>query len=70
MTHTVVSVLSTTDDYFKFYRYADNRELSLQEGHFFQQPFDVVLGAQVAQKLGYNLEQSLIIAHGTGSVSY
>lgn len=68
--HRGFRVLGTTDDYFKFYRYADERTLSLKEGQFFRQPFDVVLGAQVAKKLGYDLGQSLIIAHGTGSVSF
>lgn len=68
--HRGFRVLGTTTDYFTRYRYRDGQALAVSEGEIFSDLFDVVLGADVAQSLGYKLGDSIIIAHGVGSISF
>ena len=67
--HRGYRVLGTTQDYFEHFRYARNRSLAFAQGKPFAQLHDAVLGAEVAEKLGYQLGQSVVIAHGAGDVS-
>ena len=67
--HQGFRVMGTTDDYFQYFRYARNHKLAFSAGHAFENTYDAVLGAEVAEKLGYQLEQKLILAHGAGKVS-
>ena len=68
--HRGFRVLGTSQDYFEHFRYARNRSLELARGKRFEGPHDAVLGAEVARALGYQLGQSIVIAHGTGEVSF
>jgi putative ABC transport system permease protein len=68
--HRGFRVLGTTQDYFKHIKYGAKQSLSFAEGDAFQQLFDVVLGADVAAKLGYGMGDDIVIAHGAGSVSF
>ncbi|MBY4676274.1 ABC transporter permease [Marinobacterium arenosum] len=68
--HRGFRVLGTNQDYFRHYRYGAERQLSFAEGQPFDDLYDVVLGAEVAQKLGYKLGQQLVIAHGMGNTSF
>lgn len=68
--HRGFRVLGTTADYFTHYRYGRGRALEFAAGQPFDDVFDAVLGADVAQKLGYTLEQSIVISHGIGDVSF
>jgi putative ABC transport system permease protein len=63
-------VLGTTADYFEHYRIAGGRSLEFAAGVRFAGPHDAVLGADVARELGYELDSELVIAHGTGDVSF
>jgi putative ABC transport system permease protein len=63
-------VLGTTADYFKHYHYGRNHSLVFRGGDKFQALHDVVLGAEVADQLGYQLKQKVVISHGTGNVSF
>src|SRR5262249_9194666 len=47
-----------------------DRRLSLASGKRFEDIHDAVLGAEVARALGYDVGQSIVIAHGTGEVSF
>ena len=67
--HRGYRVLGTTQDYFEHFRYARNRSLEFAQGKPFAQLHDAVLGAEVAETLGYRLGQSIVIAHGAGDVS-
>jgi putative ABC transport system permease protein len=62
--------LGTTAEYFEHYRYGQRRPLEFAEGQAFEGVYGAVLGAQVARQLGYTLGEEIIIAHGTGSVSF
>ncbi|MGB0466172.1 MAG: ABC transporter permease [Pontibacterium sp.] len=68
--HRGYRVLGTTGDYFKHYRYGRDRALTFGAGQPFNHLHDVVLGAAVADKLGYQLGQKVVIAHGIGSTSF
>ncbi|SEQ43310.1 putative ABC transport system permease protein [Amphritea atlantica] len=68
--HRGYRVLGTTGDYFKYYRYGRKHPLVFRDGHPFVALHDVVLGAEVAQTLGYQLGQKVIISHGIGSTSF
>lgn len=68
--HKGYKVLGTTRDYFAHYRFAKNLPLTFTAGGPFAGMSDVVLGAEVARKLGYQLGDHLELSHGTGSTSF
>lgn len=68
--HKGFSVIGTTDDYFKYYKYAHKQSVFFIQGEAFKRLYEVVLGADVAKSLGYDLNQSLVMSHGTGKVSF
>jgi putative ABC transport system permease protein len=68
--HRGFRVLGTTPDYFKHYRYRRTNTLAFAEGKPFEDLFDAVVGADVANALGYKLGDRVVIAHGLGSVSF
>ncbi|MEL6360926.1 MAG: ABC transporter permease [Pseudomonadota bacterium] len=68
--HGGYRVLGTSTDYFDHYRYGSKTNLSLAEGVVFEEVFDAVLGAEVAQKLGYKLGDEFDISHGIQSAGF
>jgi putative ABC transport system permease protein len=68
--HQGYRVMGTNADYFEHFRFAGGRRLEISEGRIFKGVFDAVLGADVARKLAYRLNDSMIIAHGAGKVSF
>jgi putative ABC transport system permease protein len=50
--HNGFSVIGTTDDYFKYFKYADKQKISFQQGESFKRLYEIVLGADVAKKFG------------------
>jgi putative ABC transport system permease protein len=68
--HRGFRVLGTTPAYFDHYRYARNRPLEIAEGQRFSDLYDAVVGAEVAEKLGYEIDDSIIVAHGASDVSF
>lgn len=68
--HRGFRVLGTTAAYFEHYRYGRDRRLSFEQGQPFADLYDAVLGAEVADALGYKIGDSIIVAHGAGEVSF
>jgi len=68
--HRGYRVLGTNNDYFRYFRYGEQRQLSLAQGREFSAVYETVLGADVAKKLGYELGQQIILSHGVGKVSF
>jgi len=68
--HRGFRVLGTSHDYFGHFRFARDRRLVLASGKPFEDAHDAVLGAEVARELGYDVGRSIVIAHGTGEVSF
>ena len=68
--HRGYRVMGTSPAYFEHYRYARSQPLQLSSGRAFaDDPFEVVLGAEVAQALNYQLDQELVLAHGVATIS-
>ncbi|MEK8081058.1 ABC transporter permease [Pseudomonas sp. XK-1] len=68
--HRGYRVMGTSPAYFEHYRYARSQPLQLSSGRaFVDDPFEVVLGAEVAQALNYQLDQELVLAHGVATIS-
>ncbi|MHB1370424.1 MAG: ABC transporter permease [Pseudomonadaceae bacterium] len=68
--HRGYRVLGTSPAYFQHYRFGRQQPLQLAEGRAFaDDPFEVVLGAEVAQNLGYRLDERIVLAHGVAKVS-
>jgi len=68
--HRGFRVLGTTQAYFEHYRYSRDRHLVIAEGKQFADLYDAVLGAEVAEKLGYKIGDSIVVAHGASDVSF
>ena len=68
--HRGFRVMGTTRGYFEHYRYARTESLAFASGGPFEDVFDAVLGAEVAERLGYALGDSIIVSHGVGEVSF
>ncbi|WP_315982867.1 ABC transporter permease [Aliamphritea spongicola] len=68
--HRGYRVVGTNTDYFKHYKYGRKQPLVFTEGQQFSALHDVVLGAEVAAKLGYQMGDELVVAHGTGNASF
>jgi len=68
--HKGFRVLGTDHTYFKHFRYGNQHSLLFEKGKAFDDVFDVVLGSQVADKLGYKLGDKLVLAHGIAKTSF
>ncbi len=68
--HRGYRVMGTTGDYFSHYQYGRRQHLELSQGRAFaDDPFEVVLGAEVAEALHYTLGDKLVLAHGVAAIS-
>ena len=66
--HRGFAVIGTTTVYFEHFRYADRRLLTFASGKPFADIFDAVVGADVAEQLGYQLGDSIVLNHGAGGI--
>jgi len=68
--HRGYPVLGTSSDYFRYFRYGLKTPLVIAAGRPFADGrddlFSAVLGAEVAQQLGYRLGQRIVLSHGSG----
>ena len=67
--HRGFRVVGTSEAYFEHYRYGRERPLRFTTGEPFSGVYDAVLGADVAETLGYTVGQEIVIAHGTGDTT-
>lgn len=68
--HRGLPVIGTNLDYFKHFKYAQKRELALDEGELFDAPDEVVIGADVARDFGYGLGKKIYLSHGVSGTSF
>ena len=68
--HRGYRVIGTRGAFFEHYKFGSKRSLGFSSGAAFTGLFDVVIGAEVAQKLGYQIAADVVLAHGTGKVSF
>ncbi len=67
--HHGYRVLGTNEVYFAHYQYGQKQNIVFAGGKIFEGVYDAVLGAEVAQKLGYKLGDKIIVAHGSSDVT-
>ncbi len=67
--HKSFRVIGSNQDFFKYYQYKNNINLSFSSGDKFTGLYDAVIGSNVAKKLNYSVNDSIILAHGMGNVS-
>ena len=67
--HKGFRVMGTTKDFFTRYKYRGGQSIIVERGFLFNDLYDVVLGAGVAEKLEYGIDSPLIVAHGLQSFS-
>jgi putative ABC transport system permease protein len=65
--HRGFRVIGTNEDFYKEYRYRQDRKLAFTAGHATREVFDVVLGHAVAQQLGYKTGDAIVVTHGVTS---
>lgn len=68
--HRGYRVMGTTTDYFEHYRYGRGQPLAFADGKPFADVFDAVLGADVAEALGYRRGDPIVVAHGLGAEGF
>ncbi len=68
--HRGYRVVGTNDSYLEHYQYGRDQHLELAEGVWFEDIFDVVLGSEVARRLEYGIDDSIVVSHGLGEVSF
>jgi putative ABC transport system permease protein len=66
--HRGFAVVGTTTDYFEHFRHGDQQPLEIAQGWRFEALFDTVLGAEVAERLGYRLGDRIVLSHGDGAL--
>lgn len=65
--HRQFRVMGTTRAFFEHYKYRQGRSLAVQHGVVMDDLFDAVIGADVAETLGYAVGDPIIVAHGLAS---
>ncbi|MUH72543.1 ABC transporter permease [Psychrosphaera haliotis] len=63
-------VMATTADYFQYFKFGAKQPLTFKQGQVFKQHFDLVLGADIAEKYSYELGKEIVLSHGTGVTSF
>ena len=67
--HRGFRVVGTDAGYFEHYRYGRARELQFTGGSIFREASDMVIGANVADSLGYVIGDSIVVNHGISDSS-
>jgi putative ABC transport system permease protein len=62
--HRGFRVVGTNDDFYEHYRYRGGESVQFEKGVRPQGLWDVALGAEVAETLGYQIGQKIVVAHG------
>jgi len=66
--HRGFPVLGTTREYFELFHYGEQQPLRIAQGRAFDGLLEAVLGAEVAESLGYGVGRKIVLAHGTGEL--
>jgi putative ABC transport system permease protein len=62
-------VVGTNEDFYRHYRYRQDRQIEFAEGRAPNDVFEVALGSEVAGRLGYGLGQRLVVTHGMSNTA-
>lgn len=62
--HKGFRVVATTQDFFSYYKFRKTEGITFAQGQTFNYFLDVVIGAEVAQKLNYKMGDKIVVSHG------
>ncbi|MBU0778449.1 MAG: ABC transporter permease [Alphaproteobacteria bacterium] len=65
--HRQFRVMGTVNAFFERYKYRGDRALTFAQGHGLNDLYDAVIGADVAQALGYAVGDPIVVSHGLAS---
>ncbi|MGR3802507.1 ABC transporter permease [Marinibacterium profundimaris] len=65
--HKQFRVMGTTPEFFQRYKYRGGRSLAYADGTGIGDLYDAVIGADVAETLGYAVGDPIVVAHGLAS---
>ncbi len=68
--HRGFRVMGTAKNYFSDYAYGNKTHLLFSSGDTFQNVFEAVIGADVAEQLEYTLNQEIVLAHGLSDAAF
>ncbi len=68
--HRGYPVIGTSASYFDHFRHSGGQALAFESGAVFASPEGAVIGAEIAEKFGYEVGTQIINAHGAGSVAF
>ncbi|PKG38116.1 FtsX-like permease family protein [Psychromonas sp. Urea-02u-13] len=66
--HKGYTVMATALNFFEHFSYANQQQLTTQQGKIIDDMFAVVIGADVAKKLNYKIGQRIVMTHGGGEI--
>ena len=69
-THRGYRVVGTTPELFERYAYRGGQRLAFADGQPFDDLFDAVIGAEVAEALGYRVGTPLVLTHGFAGIDH
>ena len=67
--HRGFRVVGTNKDFYEKYRYRRDRTIKFTVGRAPEGVFEVAIGSDVVAKLGYRIDQKVVITHGVGSAT-
>jgi putative ABC transport system permease protein len=65
--HRGYRVVGTNEDFFRHYRFRQDRQVEFVQGRAPAEVLDVALGSEVAQRLGYRVGSPIVVTHGITS---
>ncbi|NQZ02229.1 MAG: ABC transporter permease [Bdellovibrionales bacterium] len=68
--HKGYRVVGTNQNYFRHYMHSGSQKLKFSSGQTFEQLFDVVIGAEIAERLKYSVGDRIVLSHGSESVAF
>jgi putative ABC transport system permease protein len=68
--HRGYRVIGTTDAFYEHFRFRADRQVTFAAGQAAADASEVVLGSEVARRLGYTLGDSLALTHGIAAVGF
>jgi putative ABC transport system permease protein len=68
--HRGYRVIGTTEDFYRHYRFRENRPIEFAAGRPAETASETVLGGEVARRLGYALGDRIALSHGLGPMSF
>lgn len=68
--HRGYRVVGTSADFYTRFIYGNQQALAFEAGRGFETLHEAVIGAELAQTLGYIQGQQIVLAHGVGAVSF